>query len=475
MLLKENLNKKILYGIVFFILILSGLDYLVGFSVIFIIIFIVMLLFFYKSNFNRKVTFLIYFSIFQPYFIIMKKNVTIIMILVPVIFLQDIIRNNINFNIKNNKEILVLILFIFFQVVSIFNSHEISQSIMNIAIWGYYIVLFFWVSNYKDKINTEKVFNSLFNAGIIVGILGIIQFIALNFFNMWGKFTSLLSSNMIFRCIYGGLSDIIASSSYNWTKGGFIRASSIFSSASLNGMFSIIILSFSLMYFLNFKTRKSMACTLIMEINLLLSFSRSSWVGFTIGIIFVLILLRKNRTKAIIFFIILFCFIYAVLLATNTADDVINIITSIFNVSTDTSNLGRLSIWQENIELIKLNPLIGSGTGNYDYIYRNFYNVYADIKFSAHSAYFCIAVESGILGLICFISFFVLPIKNCFNIKWNLDKNVQIFATGVIIMSISVLGQYLFDYSFGEIRYMNIIFILWGVLYNIRNFALIKK
>jgi putative inorganic carbon (HCO3(-)) transporter len=77
---------------------------------------------------------------------------------------------------------------------------------------------------------------------------------------------------------------------------------------------------------------------------------------------------------------------------------------SIFSWRGDSSNNFRINVWRAGLEMIGDRPLIGMGPGNE--VFNQIYPNYMQTKFTALSAYSIfleIAIETGLIGLTCFL------------------------------------------------------------------------
>lgn len=102
-------------------------------------------------------------------------------------------------------------------------------------------------------------------------------------------------------------------------------------------------------------------------------------------------------------------FLLAIVVVPSLRDRVL----SIFAGRGDSSNNFRINVWQSVLEMIKARPILGIGPGNnaFNLIYPN----YQRTRFSALSAYSLIlevAVETGIIGLTCFIWLLVITFSS---------------------------------------------------------------
>ena len=65
----------------------------------------------------------------------------------------------------------------------------------------------------------------------------------------------------------------------------------------------------------------------------------------------------------------------------------------------------RLEAWRILIEIVKVNPILGLGFGNYYWITPLFPILGWEVSFNSHSQYIDILAQTGILGLMCFLWF----------------------------------------------------------------------
>ncbi len=65
----------------------------------------------------------------------------------------------------------------------------------------------------------------------------------------------------------------------------------------------------------------------------------------------------------------------------------------------------RTVTWKKSIEAFRENPLVGYGAGAFEYAYRKYYDGMLYTRY-AHSVLAKVAVEIGLLGLICFLFYF---------------------------------------------------------------------
>lgn len=78
----------------------------------------------------------------------------------------------------------------------------------------------------------------------------------------------------------------------------------------------------------------------------------------------------------------------------------------------DWSIMQRRNYLISTVEMIKENPLVGVGLGNYGKAYLRFIQPGANVTVFAHNSYLQIWAETGIFGLLVFLSIIILFLKN---------------------------------------------------------------
>jgi len=167
--------------------------------------------------------------------------------------------------------------------------------------------------------------------------------------------------------------------------------------------------------------RKSLA-VIMLAANascLVLTFSRGGWIGMLIAILAAMVLLAYWWSVQLSPFwrtwllpIILGTFIGALLLAVIFVEPVRLRLVSIFADRQDSSNNFRRNVWDAVLEMIRDRPIIGIGPGHNSF--NKIYPLYQRPRYSALSAYSIFletAVESGFVGLSCFIWLIIVIIN----------------------------------------------------------------
>jgi len=161
---------------------------------------------------------------------------------------------------------------------------------------------------------------------------------------------------------------------------------------------------------------------IILLLALILSYSRAAWISIIGAIVITIIILIRFKFR----YILLISGIITVLvwslqqeilnkLEKNKQDSSANLIEhvqSIYNISSDASNLERINRWNSAIRMFKEKPILGWGPGTYQFIYAPYQNskdktiisTNAGDRGNAHSEYIGPLCEAGILGLLTFVA-----------------------------------------------------------------------
>jgi len=168
--------------------------------------------------------------------------------------------------------------------------------------------------------------------------------------------------------------------------------------------------------------RKTLAL-LIAGVNaacLVLTFSRGGWIGFVVaGFAFLLLLIYwilpilPRFWRLSLLPMVLGGTTAFLAIAISTVGPLRERFASIFVGREDSSNNFRINVWNAVVEMIKARPVLGIGPGNdaFNAVYP-YYQEPGFTALSAYSVYLEIAVETGIVGLVCFLWLLVVTLSN---------------------------------------------------------------
>ena len=149
---------------------------------------------------------------------------------------------------------------------------------------------------------------------------------------------------------------------------------------------------------------------------LILTYSRGGWIGFIVCIFTFMALVGfwysyklPSAWRALAIPVLLggagFILVAGVVLVPTLRDRLL----SMFLGRQDSSNNFRMNVWGSVVKMIRDRPILGIGPGNS--AFNLIYPLYQQTKFTALSAYSVlleIAVETGLIGLSCFIWFLII-------------------------------------------------------------------
>lgn len=159
---------------------------------------------------------------------------------------------------------------------------------------------------------------------------------------------------------------------------------------------------------------------------LILSYSRAAWLSLIIGGLVWLIMKLKLRFRplfitaiSILAIVLIFQTRILMLLESNDQESSANLgthISSMTNVSSDASNLERINRWNCAIRMFEEKPIFGWGPGTYMFQYapfqltkyRTIISTNSADRGNAHSEYFGPLAESGLLGMISFLTLVIV-------------------------------------------------------------------
>jgi putative inorganic carbon (hco3(-)) transporter len=173
-------------------------------------------------------------------------------------------------------------------------------------------------------------------------------------------------------------------------------------------------------------------------VNLVLTYSRNSWLAFAIGLL-------------LLVFIYNWKFIF-LMLAGGGASLLIPQVSERIRQFGDTSqNQGRIYIWKIALEMIKEHPLKGIGNGNFTVLYDSYVDRFPQYRmedvsaFPSHNSYLKVQSELGILGSIPFLLILWVNLKNLIFILKNSDGFYRSFYLGLLVSTICMLLLNVFD------------------------------
>ncbi|MFT5873319.1 MAG: putative inorganic carbon (HCO3(-)) transporter, partial [Clostridium sp.] len=182
--------------------------------------------------------------------------------------------------------------------------------------------------------------------------------------------------------------------------------------------------------------------SILLFVNLFMTYSRNAILGFTIGAI-ILCLVYSWKL------IIAFGFTGTALMFIPTVLDRVK------DIPNALQNASRLKLWKTAIMMIKEHPILGVGNGNFVTRYNEYVIKYKELKYfeyqdyPAHNSYLKVQSELGIIGILSFLGVITIAL---FRIKklysTTMDKFHKPFYMGVMASMIAFIFMNISDNLF---------------------------
>jgi O-antigen ligase len=202
------------------------------------------------------------------------------------------------------------------------------------------------------------------------------------------------------------------------------------------------------------------ASAAVILVALLATYTRGSWLGFTVG---ALVLFRKHRTALLGLALV---GVISYVLGPEAGKERVH---SIFDPA-HSRNVERVFIWKHGLEMVGDHPWTGVGLAIPDELMRR--EVLTDggpvrVHSHMHNAYLQIAVSMGIPALAAFVwliaAFFRLSHRAVSHSKIrNLWEEGLVHAYPAILVALLVNG--LFEWNFGDSEVLGLFYLLSGLV-----------
>lgn len=213
------------------------------------------------------------------------------------------------------------------------------------------------------------------------------------------------------------------------------------------------VLSFSFDKSYSFSTRtSSFIVFIVLFAALFFSYSRAAWISVAMAFVVYLIILLKIKFKYllsvfIVVVISLYSFQHQIIeyLERNRQDsstDFVEHVQSMYNITSDASNLERINRWQAGIRMFQERPVFGWGPGTYQFVYAPFQRSKEKTIIStnlgdmgnAHSEYIGPLSEQGLPGMLSIILIVAIAFYTALKvIKHSPEKEVRMMSLAAML------------------------------------------
>jgi putative inorganic carbon (hco3(-)) transporter len=382
----------------------------------------------------------------------------------------DYLRKRITLNDLNMKPMLAaFLLFFVIGAISLVKAVSLAPGMMELARYLSYVVLFTIVVKVKFTREQYLNFAKVFGASVaIVGIYGVVQYIFGISLNTAGLYA--------LKEAKGRVDSTLINPNYY--------------ASFLNLVIPTLVL-LAVVYFKDKKAQLLMfAFYGIYVINLILTYTRAAWVTMACGFILMVMLIPKDfiknalRPHILLSFVALMTIVYFMPDVQSRTSSAIYAMEKLvvsnlpFHVAsgdnsqeedqgglfedeqdedeeenaqdaatTNRAVVSRVTLWKTGWVMLKENPVLGVGMGNYLVRYKEYVTKYPELyighdQYSVHNSYLKVGAETGFIGLAAFllvyIVYYLYLIRLYFAAQNRLSK---VLAIGLIVGSLTFMVQ----------------------------------
>lgn len=211
------------------------------------------------------------------------------------------------------------------------------------------------------------------------------------------------------------------------------------------GAYLVISIFPCIMLFINEKNKKLKSFygihILFTIINLILTYSRNSWLAFGIGLIILTVMYSWK-------------FIIPIILCGSVSLFIPSVAGRIKQFTDMSQNMSRINIWKIALKMIQDHPLRGVGNGNFAVLYDSYVEKYPELwmeyvtGYPTHNSYLKVFSELGIFALVIFLTIIFKITKNIYYLSKNLKSIFKYFYIGFFISLIIMIILNIFDNVF---------------------------
>ena len=396
-----------------------------------------------------------------PVFSPIKETIAEVLVVIGLMFWGIKLLEDGKFKFVNSPLNIPILIFISVFFLSLIWSDAVYVSLQQLPLFLVGPFLYFIIiNNIRREQQINRILTILLILGGIFGIYGILQYNGMDF-SIWAK------------------------------NVGRLRVFGLFGNVNYFAEYLIIPLPIAVALFLVSQTKIKRILLLIgilaMGTTLMLTFTRGSYLGFGVSLIFMFLLFLLSRGKSfiknnkkifiiILTVIIIMTFLFTVPTPLNKADTFISKIKSRISLTTLSQSepiRRRIATWKFTALMIKDHFLIGSGIGTFKYNTLKYQAKFFEqgdnrsiypygFAEKSHNEYLQLWAELGIIGLLIFIwlliCYFNYGIKLLRRIKDN-------YMQGLIIGLMGSIMAVLVDALFGfPLHLVATIILFWLVL-----------
>ncbi len=198
---------------------------------------------------------------------------------------------------------------------------------------------------------------------------------------------------------------------------------------------------------------------------LILTFTRAAWAGFFLGFMWVVVMgLWRGliRPMRLAFLVVVLALVAAIMLPS---------ISGRLSADHESDYSERLRLMEMAWHVIRANPIFGVGAGAYHFVFRDYLPAELREKgvwvYIVHNVYLLRWAETGFLGLLSLVLFYVAGFRQALINSRLPDENLAAFSLGCSAGVVSLAWEMLWDVTLG-FSASALIWFLFGLLVVVR-------
>jgi putative inorganic carbon (HCO3(-)) transporter len=180
-------------------------------------------------------------------------------------------------------------------------------------------------------------------------------------------------------------------------------------------------------------------------IAVLMTFTRAAWVGLALGLAWVMLLAARRgaRTRHLAVIAVVMCIGAAAMLPILALRADVSQTSAAFDE--------RMALMQMAWRVISDNPVFGIGAGAYAFVFRRYvtWDMRGDWLFVVHNEYLLRWAETGILGLLGLVAFWIGAFKVAVRASRIADPNTMALGIGCSAGIVALIWEMWWDLSLG--------------------------
>lgn len=203
---------------------------------------------------------------------------------------------------------------------------------------------------------------------------------------------------------------------------------------------------------------------------LLWTYTRSAWIATVCGV--TLIGYMKGKKLLLLFLLLFLLLLIFVVFQPELLGRGLSAIST-------KENMERIYTWESTLYMIRDHPLTGIGKGNYSKLtahYRTGYDFDFTSRAHAHNNLLQIAVESGILSLLCFLWLWGVIFRTLYQAYQQIPESnvtLKMLSLGFLGSMVAFFVQGFFEYNFGDSEAAMMMWCIVALAFKLRDFTVI--